>query len=112
MSGSLECRFCGSALSEVFADLGMSPLSNSFLRPEQMLAPESFYPLTAYVCGKCLLVQLPAVESPERIFSEYAYFSSYSSTWLAHAERFCADAISRFGFSAQTRVVEIASKIV
>src|SRR5690242_14575241 len=65
---SLSCRFCGAALSHVFADLGMSPLSNAFLRADQLDRMEPFYPLTAYVCGECFLVQLPAVETPEKIF--------------------------------------------
>ena len=72
-----HCRFCAAPLVHQFADLGMSPLSNAFLRSEQLDQSEMFYPLTVYVCGECLLVQLPAVETPENIFGDYAYFSSY-----------------------------------
>jgi SAM-dependent methyltransferase len=103
------CRFCGAPLHEVFADLGMSPLSNSYLRPEELQAPEPFYPLCAYVCGRCFLVQLPAAASPETIFSDYAYFSSYSETWLRHARDYAEQAIARFALGPASQVVEIAS---
>jgi SAM-dependent methyltransferase len=106
---SLSCRFCNAALSHVFADLGMSPLSNAFLRADQLDRMEPFYPLTAYVCGECFLVQLPAVETPEKIFGDYAYFSSYSDTWLEHARRYCEEMMRRFSIGAHSRVVEIAS---
>ena len=76
------CRFCGQPLRHVFADLGLSPLANSFVEPGDALGEERFFPLRAMVCSNCLLVQLPEVESPEQIFSDYAYFSSYSETWL------------------------------
>lgn len=109
MLNSLTCRFCGSPLTTVFADLGMSPLSNAYLRPEQLLMPEPFYPLTARVCDECLLVQLPAVQTPEHIFSDYAYFSSYSESWLKHASDYVEKMIQRFGFDAGSQVVEIAS---
>jgi SAM-dependent methyltransferase len=106
---SLSCRFCGTALAHVFADLGMSPLSNAFLRQDQLDRMEPFYPLTAYVCGECFLVQLPAVEKPEAIFSDYAYFSSFSDTWLEHARRYCEEMTRRFAIGASSRVVEVAS---
>jgi len=76
------CRFCGARLSHVFADLGVSALANSYLTPEALGEAELFYPLRALVCAECLLVQLEEYESPAGIFSEYAYFSSYSSSWM------------------------------
>jgi 2-polyprenyl-3-methyl-5-hydroxy-6-metoxy-1,4-benzoquinol methylase len=103
------CRFCGSPLEAVFADLGMSPLANSYLTPEQGNGREPFYPLRAFVCGRCFLVQLEEFESPDHIFSDYAYFSSYSSSWLEHSERYTAAMIERFGFDGSSQVVEIAS---
>ncbi len=103
------CRFCSSPLEAVFADLGMSPLANSYLTTEQDNRMEPFYPLRALVCSKCFLVQLEEYESPARIFSDYAYFSSYSSSWLAHAQRYVAAMVDRFELSAHSHVVEIAS---
>jgi SAM-dependent methyltransferase len=103
------CRFCSAPLSEVFADLGMSPLSNSYLRPEDLPRPEVFYPLCTWVCSECFLVQLPESATPEEIFSDYAYFSSFSDTWLAHAESYVAAMIERFGLGGEHQVVEIAS---
>jgi 2-polyprenyl-3-methyl-5-hydroxy-6-metoxy-1,4-benzoquinol methylase len=103
------CRFCATPLRHEFADLGQSPLSNRFLRADQLGDMEPFYPLTVYVCDRCFLVQLPAVETPEHIFSDYAYFSSYSDTWLAHARAYCESMTTRFGLGAGTPVVEIAS---
>ena len=76
----LACRFCASPLERVFVDLGASPLANSYLPPDALLRPEPFYPLRVYVCDQCLLVQLPEFESPESIFEDYAYFSSYSDS--------------------------------
>ncbi|HKR65282.1 MAG TPA: methyltransferase domain-containing protein, partial [Thermoanaerobaculia bacterium] len=104
-----RCRFCNAALSHVFADLGVSPLSNAYLGPEQLDRMEPFFPLTVYVCAECLLVQLPAFETPENIFSDYAYFSSYSDSWLAHARDYCRAMTARLGLDATTQVVEIAS---
>jgi C-methyltransferase C-terminal domain/Putative zinc binding domain/Methyltransferase domain len=104
-----RCRFCGTPLEAVFADLGMSPLANSFVPPDRANAMEPFYPLRALVCGSCLLVQLEEFESPEAIFSDYAYFSSYSSTWLEHSRRYVEDMVARFGLDGSSRVVEIAS---
>jgi SAM-dependent methyltransferase len=105
-----SCRFCGAALEQTFCDLGMSPLSNAFLSAEQLHQMEPFYPLHAYVCGQCFLVQLQEFESPQRIFAEdYAYFSSYSDTWLEHARLYTGQMIDRFGFDAESQVVEIAS---
>jgi 2-polyprenyl-3-methyl-5-hydroxy-6-metoxy-1,4-benzoquinol methylase len=103
------CRACGTPLRRTFCDLGMSPLSNRYLAASELNRAEPFYPLHAYVCESCLLVQLEAFESPEAIFSDYAYFSSYSDTWLAHAERYVSAVIQRFALAPATRVVEIAS---
>lgn len=103
------CRSCSAALQHTFCDLGMSPLSNRYLDRSQLNSMEPFYPLHAYVCGSCMLVQLEQFETPENIFSDYAYFSSYSDSWLAHAERYAALMIQRFALSRTSRVVEIAS---
>ena len=106
---STPCRFCASPLEAVFADLGMSPLANSYLTPEQGNRMEPFYPLRALVCSECFLVQLEEYESPDHIFSDYAYFSSYSSSWLEHSERYVAAVVDRFGLDGESHVVEIAS---
>ena len=105
-----HCRFCQSCLNHTFVDLGMSPLSNGFLKSEQLNKAEKFYPLHAYVCEKCLLVQLEEFESPDHIFAnDYAYFSSYSESWLNHAKQYTDLMISRFQFNQSSRVIEIAS---
>ncbi len=104
-----SCRFCAAPLTVTFADLGMSPPSNAYLKPEQLNQMERFYPLHAYVCSRCKLVQLEEFESPAEIFTEYAYFSSYSDSWLKHAERYVGAMVDRFGFDASSQVVEIAS---
>jgi SAM-dependent methyltransferase len=106
---TFECRFCGTPLSEVVADLGASPLSNSYLRPDQLQQGEATYPLCAYLCRQCLLVQLPEFEAPEAIFSDYAYFSSYSDSWLDHARRYVEMMSERFGLSKHHQVIEVAS---
>ena len=103
------CRFCGAPLEAVFADLGMSPLANSYLPPERVNAMEAFYPLRALVCGNCFLVQLEQFETPQEIFSDYAYFSSYSSSWLEHSRRYAKQTIERLGLGPSSHVVEIAS---
>jgi SAM-dependent methyltransferase len=103
------CRFCHAPVESVFADLGMSPLANSYLSPERAGGMEPFYPLRALVCGECLLVQLEEFETPERIFSDYAYFSSYSSSWLEHSRRYSELMVSRLGLDESSHVVEIAS---
>jgi hypothetical protein len=79
------CRFCRAPLRDTFVDLGMSPLCESYLVPEQLNQMEAFYPLHVYVCRECFLVQLEAYVSAEHIFSDYAYFSSYADSWVAHA---------------------------
>jgi SAM-dependent methyltransferase len=103
------CRFCGSPLEHVFADLGMTPLANSYVEPDELLAPETYFPLHVFLCTECMLVQLPAFESPDRIFSDYAYFSSYSTSWLDHARRYVDEMSARFGIGAEQTVVEVAS---
>ncbi len=104
-----RCRFCGAPLAHTFVDLGMSPLSNAFIKPENYREMEPFYPLHAYVCDSCFLVQLEEFESPQHIFSDYAYFSSYSEIWLHHAEAYTDWMIRRFGFDPSNQVIEIAS---
>jgi SAM-dependent methyltransferase len=103
------CRFCGAPVTDVFADLGMSPLANDYLPAERFNAMEPFYPLRALVCAKCFLVQLEEFETPEQIFSDYAYFSSYSSSWLEHSRRYAEQMIERLGLDGDSQVVEIAS---
>jgi hypothetical protein len=103
------CRFCGAPLEHVFADLGSSPLANSYLPPEHVGSMEPFYPLRALVCGRCFLVQLEQFETPERIFSDYAYFSSYSVSWLAHCRQYTERMIESLGLGRLSRVVELAS---
>lgn len=103
------CRFCGTPLKHTFVDLGVSPLSNSYLTPEQLSRMEPFYPLHAYVCHRCFLVQLEEFESPQNIFNDYAYFSSYSASWLRHAESYTEQMIERLHLNGESRVIEIAS---
>lgn len=103
------CRFCGAPVEAVFADLGMSPLANSYLPAESANSMERFYPLRALVCGECFLVQLEEFETPERIFSDYAYFSSYSSSWIEHSRRYSEQMVDRLGLGESSHVVEIAS---
>jgi hypothetical protein len=103
------CRFCRAHLKTVFADLGMSPLCQSQLEPEDLEKGEEFFPLMVFVCDRCLLVQIRDYVGPERIFSEYAYFSSYADTLLRHAEAYADDAVRRFRLGSDSRVVEVAS---
>ena len=103
------CRNCSSPLTETFADLGMSPLSNSFITPDRARSMEPTYPLHAWVCSQCRLVQLEEFESPTHIFSDYLYFSSYSDSWLRHAEVYADAMVRRFGLGADSSVVEVAS---
>ncbi|EDN71404.1 NDP-hexose 3-C-methyltransferase protein [Beggiatoa sp. PS] len=104
-----NCRFCGTTLKHTFCDLGMSPLSNAYLKSTQLHLMEAFYPLHAYVCENCYLVQLQEFQSPDKIFSDYAYFSSYSETWLKHAQAYTEYMIERFGFNTSNQIIEIAS---
>ena len=103
------CRFCQTQLRHTFVDLGMSPLSNAFLNPEQLDKKEPFFPLHAYVCEQCFLVQLEEFEQPEEIFSDYAYFSSYSESWLDHARQYTEMMIVRFSLNSSHQIIEIAS---
>ena len=106
----LICRFCRTPLRQSFCDLGMSPMSNANLRPDQLNQMEPFYPLHAYVCDACLLVQLESFETPDHIFNDhYAYFSSYSESWLAHAKAYAEKMTARFGLTSNSQVIEIAS---
>jgi hypothetical protein len=92
-----------------FVDLGMSPLCESYLAADALDAPETFYPLRVLLCGECLLVQLPAYVSGEDIFSDYAYFSSYSTSWVAHARRYAGEMTTRLGLGTDSLVTEVAS---
>ena len=103
------CRICGRALTHTFVDLGMTPLANSYLDADQLDAMEPFYPLHVRVCEGCLLVQLPELRSPAEIFEEYAYFSSFSESWLEHGRRYSEAMIERFGLGPASRVIEVAS---
>lgn len=104
------CRHCGSPLDHTVIDLGHQPPSNGYLTAEQLLGPEITYPLKVYVCTSCWLVQLPAHAAAEELFTaDYAYFSSTSSSWCAHAERFVGEAVERLGLGANSLVVELAS---
>ncbi|MDD4601158.1 MAG: class I SAM-dependent methyltransferase [Negativicutes bacterium] len=105
----MRCRFCGNELYEVFASLGSSPLSNSYLTEDQLKKMEPCYPLEVYVCHKCLLVQLDEYESPKNIFNDYAYFSSYSDSWLNHCKEYAENIAEKIRLNSQSQVVEIAS---
>jgi hypothetical protein len=104
-----RCRLCSSELTHTFVDLGMSPPCENYLTAEQLDDGETFYPLHVRVCPECLLVQLPAYIPAEEIFTHYAYFSSYSDSWVAHARRFVDSAIRRLGLTSDSFVVEVAS---
>jgi SAM-dependent methyltransferase len=103
------CRHCGTPLKHSFCDLGMSPLANSYLTENQLGQPEVFYPLHAQVCSDCLLVQVGEFQPPDAIFNDYAYFSSYSQSWLDHAQAYAEAVISRFSLRQSSQVIEIAS---
>lgn len=103
------CRLCSAALEHTLVDLGAMPLANALIAPERMDRPEPRFPLHARVCASCLLVQVDDVATPDEIFSDYTYFSSYSASWVEHARRFAQMAAGRFALGARSRVVEIAS---
>src|SRR5262249_32543640 len=88
-TASKPCRLCGMSLRRTFVDLGMSPLCETYPTAPDFHCGETYYPLHVYVCENCFLVQLEEYESPDKIFSQYAYFSSYSDSWLKHAEAYC-----------------------
>src|SRR5262245_10833678 len=103
------CRFCGAGLRHTFVDIGMSPPCEASLERAQLNEMEAFYPLHVFVCDQCFLVQLQEYVAPKDIFNDYAYFSSYSDSWLAHAKAYTKLMIERFKLNAQSRVVELAS---
>jgi len=109
MSLTQSCRVCGAGLTRTFVDLGMSPLCESYVPADKLDDPEVFYPLHVRVCETCLLVQLPAYVAGEDIFSDYAYFSSYSDSWVAHAKRYANAMIGRLGLDGGSLVTEVAS---
>jgi hypothetical protein len=104
-----SCRFCGETLRDVMVDLGMSPLCEDFLTADRLNRMEPFYPLTVFVCRRCYLVQLQEYVQPEDIFTEYAYFSSYSTSWLDHVRRYRDDMVERWELGPDSQVVEVAS---
>ena len=103
------CRFCRSEKNRTFVDLGTSPLANSYIRPDQLSDLEPFFALHPFVCEECYLVQLEAFETPENIFGDYAYFSSFSDTWLEHCRTYAATISRRLGLNESSLVVEVAS---
>lgn len=106
----MNCRFCNTQLSQVFLDLGAAPPSNSFLKQEELNGPEVYYPLKLYTCPECFLVQVDEVKRSTEIFSsDYVYFSSFSSTWLAHAKAYVEATLPRLGLDKDSLVMEIAS---
>ena len=104
-----RCRFCGTVLLHSLVDLGMSPLCESYVSSAQLNAVEPFYPLHVYLCHHCFLAQLEEYVTPEAIFGEYAYFSSYSDSWLRHASEYADTMVGRFGLNGVSRVIELAS---
>jgi SAM-dependent methyltransferase len=108
-TNSYSCRFCGTALQHTFVDLGMSPPCESYLTFDQLNHMEPFYPLHVYICERCFLVQLLEYISPDQIFSHYAYFSSYSDSWLQHAHDYTDMIVERLRLDAHSQVIEIAS---
>ena len=105
----MECRFCQNKLKIIFADLGMSPLANSYVNSIESEVGEVFFPLKTFVCEKCFLVQLGEFKSPNEIFKDYAYFSSFSSSWVNHAEQYVNSLVKKFNINKKNLVVEIAS---
>lgn len=103
------CRACGGRLGATFCDLGVQPVANSYVPPDRAAQAEPRFPLRAVVCDDCRLVQLDTVVDAEGIFSDYAYFSSASASWLDHAARFAAEVTPRLGLDAGSFVVEVAS---
>lgn len=106
----MNCRFCKAPLTHIFIDLNNSPASNSFLTKEQLNEPEIFYPLKVFVCDKCFLVQVDEYKKSDTIFSnDYVYFSSFSTSWLAHAKEYTKKMSARFSLKENSKVIEIAS---
>jgi SAM-dependent methyltransferase len=106
---ALRCRACATALQRTFVDLGATPLANSYVDPSRAHEPDQWYPLHVRICEQCLLVQLPEVVPADAIFSDYAYFSSYSTSWLEHARRYAEQSIKRWDLGTDSQVVEVAS---
>src|SRR3954471_7449807 len=104
-----RCRLCGSEAMTSVVDLGATPPCESFLAADQLDKPEPAYPLHLRVCTQCWLAQIPPLITPEDTFTEYAYFSSYSTSWVEHAQRFVDGAVQRLGLDADSFVVEVAS---
>jgi SAM-dependent methyltransferase len=104
-----SCRFCGAGLQRTFVDLGMSPLCETYPAAADLNRGEVYYPLHVRVCERCWLVQLEEYESAEKIFTDYAYFSSYSDSWLKHCEKYCDAMKTRFVLDNNSFVVEVAS---
>jgi len=104
-----KCRFCKAQLKYTFVDLGLSPLCESYVKPENLNKMEAFYPLHVYICSQCFLVQLEEFVSPKEIYNDYAYFSSYSDSWLRHAKGYTDKIIDRFGLHKESLVAELAS---
>jgi hypothetical protein len=109
LTSAYRCRFCAEPLRHTFVDLGMSPLCQTHIEPDRLNEKESFYPLQTFVCENCFLAQLPEHVAPDQIFEEYAYFSSYSDSWLGHARRYVEMIASRLKLGAQSLVVEVGS---
>ncbi|HEX8386989.1 MAG TPA: class I SAM-dependent methyltransferase, partial [Rubricoccaceae bacterium] len=105
----LVCRACGTPLRHSVVDLGLSPPCQNVVRPAELSTGEAFYPLHAFVCESCSLVQIDEAVAPDAIFSEYAYFSSYSDSWVEHARRYVETVVERFGLGPESLVVEVAS---
>ena len=106
----MKCRHCNTELKHVFVDLINCPPSNDMLSSDQLNEPEPFYPLKIFTCHNCLLVQVDEMKKADKIFdSEYTYFSSYSSSWLAHSKKYVDMMMERFGFNENSQVIEIAS---
>lgn len=109
LSLDVDCRFCGAKIRHSFVDLGLSPLCETFIEASRLNHPEPFYPLHALICEQCLLVQLDEYVTPDEIYTEYAYFSSYSDSWLEHAKKYTESVSARFDIGADQMVMEIAS---
>lgn len=106
---SLNCAFCSTPLRHTFVDLGVGPLVDDYVRPDDLQRMDAFLPLHVHVCENCFLVQLPEAATPEQMFGDYPYFSSVSDAWLAHAKRYVEMMVPRYGLGSQHRVIEIAS---
>ena len=109
LAAAKPCRFCGTGLQRTVVDLGLSPLCEKYPSTADLNRGETYYPLHVYVCENCWLVQLEEYESPEQIFSDYPYFSSFSDSWLKHCDKYCEAMKVRFGLGRQSFVVEVAS---